>query len=115
MVFEVQMVIQVCQVPPETEVLKVQLVSQENPDPLVLKALTDPSVLPAKTVCPVSLVLKAIKVPEVLMDSMAYPVPQVTTADPVLLASVKPKLAAQVLKVYKATTVKLVLQVFQVE
>lgn len=36
------MVIQVCQVPPETEVLKAQLVSQENPDPLVLKALTDP-------------------------------------------------------------------------
>lgn len=49
------------------------------------------------------------------MDSMAYPVPQVTTVDPVLLASAKPKLAAQVLKVYKATTVKLVLQVFQVE
>ena len=109
------MVIQVCQVPPATEVLKVQLVSQENPDLLVLKVLADPSVLPAKTVYPVSLVHKVIKVPEVLMDSMAYPVPQVTTADPVLLASAKLKLAAQVLKVYKATTVKLVLQAFPAE
>lgn len=49
------------------------------------------------------------------MDLTACLVPQVTTADPVLLASAKLKSAAQVLKVYKATTVKLVLQVFQVE
>jgi hypothetical protein len=115
MVFGVQMVMQVCQVPLAIEVLKVQLVNQENPDPLVLKALTDPSVLPAKTVCPVSLVPKVIKVPEVLTDSTACPVPQVTMVDPVLLASVKLKSAAQVLKVYRATTVKLVLQAFQAE
>ena len=82
---------------------------------MVLKVLTGPSVPPARTVYPVSLVLKVIKVPEVLMDSMAYLVPQVTTADPVLLASAKLKLVAQVLKVYKATTVKLVLQAFPAE